>query len=418
MLIHPLGRARTRRTVHSGLCLTLIACSGSSDGDPPGTCTNISGSVTTTDGLSIRRPEEDAAGCKITDNTVSPTPATVCAKKDPDLSCLGVPEPLGTPIAVTYTGCVNSFGLEAQSDDLTVTVLRELEAATPVDPGYDLDGPPGQQGENTPSALLGRTLSTRVSDTECADLGAFSIAGIPTETNLIVRVTDQQREKSDRQYVDTYQYNIILRNRSIRSGATKTSSLVPDPGTYCSSNPCYVVDDVNTIFETTFRSVALAAGVSVIRGQQDLYDGDGQGHLAGEVQDCTSEDTVQNAVVAVDTEVRKLAYFNVGFPPDPDNVDDPKVEGSRTRTNADGLFAAIAVDVPSGGKPVKAGAAITRAVCGKDAVCMCVEGKPNPAYSVADEGEGESTVLAVRTVYIYPDSITILTFDRQLYTRP
>jgi hypothetical protein len=271
------------------------------------------------------------------------------------------------------------------------------------------------QADNTPAAVIGKTISTAVPASQCEDLGAFSIPGVPTETEIVVRVTDQQEEKDRRRYVDTYQYNIILRNSLIRSGPLPDSPLVSDPATYCPANPCYVVDDVNTIAEATFRTVSLAAGVSDVRGQSDLYDDDGQGHLAGEVQDCSSLDRIQNAVVAVDAPIRKLAYFDVGFPPDPGNLEDPVVEGTRTRTNADGLYAAIALDVPAGGKAVKVGAAITKSLCGADGVCKCTGNVENPAYTGADMGEGESTALAARTVYVYPDSITILTFDRQLY---
>jgi hypothetical protein len=395
----------------------LLSCS--SGEDPPETCSNISGAITE-QGLTIRKPEEDVAACREVANPNPGAVKTVCEKVTPDLACVGTSEPFGAPIMVTFTGCVASFGLEAQSDDLTVTIMREQLAggSTPVDPGYDLNGQAGMQTENTPSAFIAKTLSTLAPAAECVDLGTFTIANIPTETDLIVRVTDQHLPKSERAYVDTYQYNIALRNSLIRSGPMKDSPLVTDPATFCAAmgNTCYVVDDVNTINEATFKTVALAAGVSNVRGDDDLYDGDGQGHLAGEVQDCSSVDTVQNAVVAVDAEARKQAYFNVGFPPDPDNLEDPKVEGTRTRTNGDGLYAAIALDVPMGGKPVKAGAAITKSVCGADNVCKCgADGKANPAYTGADTGEGETLLLGTRTVYVYPDSITIMTFDRQTY---
>src|SRR6185295_13555701 len=129
-----------------------------------------------------------------------------------------------------------------------------------------------------------------------------------------------------------------------------------------------------------------------------LYDGMGEGHIAGEVQDCSSEDRLKNAIVALNTQSRKLAYFNVDFPPDLDNIEDPKVEGSRARTNADGLYAAIGVAVSAGGAPVKIGTAVTPSVCGPDGVCKCIDGAANPAYTAADTGEGEATALAARTV--------------------
>lgn len=395
-----------------------LGCGSENGNNPPpggGLCLNISGSVDAS-GLSIRKPEEEVQGCRGV--PASLPDARMCEKKAPDLSCLGQSDPLGTPISVIMTGCVKSFGLEAQSDDLTVTILRErLPNGASVDPGYDHSGSPGSQAENTPAARIGAVRSTSVPREQCFDLGHFRMEGVPTETPLIVRVTDQQFPKGSRQYIDTYQYNVILRNREIRQGPTADAPSVADPATYCASNPCYVVDDVNTVVDTTFRTVAITAGVSQINGSDDLYDGVGQGHVAGEVRDCTSEDTLKNAVVALSAPVRKLAYFNVDYPPSLANLEDPKVDQSRTRTNADGLYAAIAVDT-DGRSPLDIGAAITRSVCGPDGVCRCAEGKENPNYSGPDEGEADVVVLGKRSIYVFPDSITILTFDRDMYTTP
>jgi hypothetical protein len=406
-----------------------VACGGedpnnnnnANNNNNTGLCLDISGSESV-DGLSIRRPEDAVDGCHGVAGANEEE--RLCQQKAPDLTCVGQMEPLGTPINVTFTGCVNSFGLEAQSDDLSVTVLREQVGGTTTDPGYDLAGAAGMQAEKTPGALvgmdpdtgaIGHTRSKTVARDVCFDLGHFSLEGVPTETRLVVRVTDQHVEKSRRQYVDTYQYNVVLRNDAIEDAA---GAAVADPATYCVGNPCFVHDDVNTVFETTFKTVALTAGVSRIEGDDDLYDGTGQGHIAGELQDCTSEDTLRNAVVAVDTPVKKLAYFNVGYPPGVGNLEDPKVDQSRSRTNADGLYAAIAADTQDGGQPVKIGAVITRSVCGDDGVCMCKDGKTNAEWPGADTNEAKVEALGTRTIYVYPDSITILTFDRNLYTAP
>ena len=73
--------------------------------------------------------------------------------------------------------------------------------------------------------------------------------------------------------------------------------LVTDAATYCAANDCFAIDEVNTVYDVTFSLVATTAGVTNIQGGDDLYDGMGQGHVAGSVRDCTSEDTVQNAVI-------------------------------------------------------------------------------------------------------------------------
>lgn len=403
--------------------LALAACSGDDGGDDDdgpitGVCQNVTGSEEQ-DGLSIRRPTANVAGCTSVEG--SSADVRVCQEKTPDLSCLGTMTPLGTSVDVTFTGCVSSFGLEAQSDGLVVTILRERDGNQATDPGYRYSGTAvmGAGAEKTPGAFVGQVVSENVGTETCLDGGRFAIENVPTETQLIVRVTDQNQDGAGRQYVDTYQYNVVLRNDDVRSGASETDPLVSDPIGTCTSTgtaPCFVVDEVNTVFETTFTTIALTAGVSNIEGDDDLYDGVGQGHIAGEIQDCTSSDTMKNAIVAVSKDVRKLAYFNVDFPPAVANLEDPKVDQSRSRTNADGLYAAIAVDTQDGGEAVTIGAAITEDVCGADGQCQCnADGTAN----AADTGDGPTVrVLGTRQIFVYPDSITILTFDEALYSAP
>jgi hypothetical protein len=427
-----------RALIHGALPVATFFClaacgdtdsNNSATNNGPGLCFDISGNEEV-GGLSIKRPVLQVNGCKEVPGPVPVDPEddaeAFCEEIAPDLSCVGQSEPLGTPIMVTFTGCVASFGLDAQSDGLTVTLMKETVGGTKSDPGYDLNGPAGAQTEKTPGALVGHdpddmasvghVQSKTVPRATCLDLGQFSMAQVPTETQLIARVTDQNVEKARRQYVDTYQYNVLLRNDAIREGPTEADPFVTDPATYCAANPCYVIDDLNTVFETTFKTIALTAGVSRIVGDDDLYDGSGQGHIAGAVQDCTSENTMQNAVIGIDTPVKKLAYFNVSYPPAIGNLEDPKVDQSRRRTNADGLYAAIAADTQDGGQSIEIGAVITRSVCGQDGICQCKDDGVNPAWSAADTDEARVDVLGRRTIFVYPDSITILTFDRNLYT--
>lgn len=401
-----------------GAALVATGCSGDDNGDDDktggGLCLNVTGNLTES-GLTIKKPEANVSGCRGVDGSAADV--RICQEKAPDLSCHGMPEPYGTSVDVTFTGCVSSFGLEAQSDGLVVTILRERVGAQPTDPGYNYNGQPamGPGAEKTAGAYVDQVVSEAVSADVCLDGGRFSIPNVPTETPLIVRVTDQNQTAANRQYVDTYQYNVILRNAVTRSGPTLNDPIVTDTSTTCATSACYVVDDVNTVFETTFTTIALTAGVSNIEGDDDLYDGVGQGHIAGEIQDCTSEDTMKNAVVAVSSDARKLAYFNVDFPPAVANLEDPKVDQSRTRTNADGLYAAIAVDTQDGGEEVTIGAAITEDICGADGECACIDDRTkNPANG----DDPTVTVLGTRRIFVYPDSITILTFDRALYTAP
>ena len=124
-----------------------------------------------------------------------------------------------------------------------------------------------------------------------------------------------------------------------------------------------------------------------------------------------------NAVVGIDAKAKQRTYFNVGFPPeDRDNLADPKAEVTRTMTNADGLYAFLAVDTQDGATPVKIGAAVTQSVCGDDGVCQCLEdGDKNPAWSAADSNEGQVSILGERTIFVFPDSITLMSFDKSMY---
>jgi hypothetical protein len=392
--------------------LALFGCnapkSAGGDAGPP-MCTNISG-TTSQDGLTYRKPEADAEGCHIVPNPDGTSPANVCMQKTPDLSCLGMTAQRGTPVNVTLTGCVKAFGIDSTSYDLTVTVLRETAPnGMRTDPGYAIGGMAGMQAENTPAAVIGHTISTQVPLSDCVDQGGYTIPNVPTETPLIIRVTQQNEDAANRNYVDTYQYNVILSNSEVQDAMGQP---VTDPVTHCSTASCRFVRNTNTVENATFTVIAHAAGVSSFPGQDDLYDGVGDGHIAGEVRDCTSIDKIQNAVVALDTQPIKVAYFNVGFGGGIWNIDDPKPEGTRQRTNADGLYTAIAINTQMGGQPVKIGAAITPAVC-PNGVCKCnADGTPNSAWSGSDPS---STVLGDRTVYVFPDSITILTFDKTLY---
>lgn len=395
---------------------TLLFAACSKDPvDPPDPAMCTANLETVASGVTLKNPDRDPSGCHEIANPAG-DPMTVCERKTPDFACVGRQVSRGVSVNVTLRGCVTTFGLGADSDDLTVTVLRERVNDMAVDPGYDVLGMPGMQDEHTPGAVIGRAISTEVPVAQCPDTGFYEIANVPTETDLIVRVTDQNLEESLRQKVDTYQYNFRLRNDSL---VDMNGSAVADPAS-CANTPCFVSEEVNTIAIATFRTIPRAAGVSVIRGESNLFDGDGEGHIAGEVQDCTSEDKVQNAIVGVSADARKVTYFNAGFDSSdgPGTLDDPKPLQTRPRTNGDGLYAAIGVETAQGGEPVTVAAAIKGTECGDDMICKCnADGTTNPAWSAPDANEG-ARILGSRTVYVFPDSITIMTFDRGMYETP
>lgn len=397
---------------------TLALLSSCGGDDPPVTppgdvCVGVAGTVPA-GGLEIRRPTRDTSACHEVPKAGATMGEVTCEQKAPELSCLGVPSPRETPVLVTLRACVETFGIGATSYGLSVTILPEKKPdGTPSDPGYDVAGAPGQQTNR--STPIGQAVSTEVPMADCKDLGFVEIPNVPTETDLVARVTQQQLPKANRTYVDTYQYGLLLRNSAITDAA---GAPVANPSVTCMNTPCFVRETVNTIQNATYNTIARAAGVTSVQGESDLYDGMGQGHIAGEVQDCTSEDRLQHAVVSLSATARKLSYFNVGFAANEGNLDDPKPSSTRTMTNADGLYLGLAVDTMPGGVPVTVGAAITPSVCGADGICPCNGEAKNPAWTAADAGEGETKVLGTRRVYVFPDSVTIMTFDRNLYTTP
>ncbi len=401
----------------TALTLALAACGDStdpgSDGGTPddggGACFNIQGTIAV-GGVQVERPREDPSAC----NETPQSDRTICTEIASDFSCVGATANRGTPATVTARGCLVAFGIDVPTTaEINVALFREFNAqGQPVDPGYDVNGAPGQQANNTPAAFLGSQVTRAVARTRCKDEGYYEIAGIPTETPLIIRVTEQHLGKTERIQVDTYQYNVALDNADITDDA---GNPVADPST-CTAATCFVELETNTISNATFLTTATTAGVSSIPGQDDLYDGSGQGHIAGRVRDCNYR-TVQHATVGLDIAARKLAYFNVDFgSSNAWNFDNPRPFASRRSTNADGLYSAIGIDAPRAGQAVTIGAAITPSVCGADGVCPCTElNTQNPAWTAADTGEGETIALGSRVAFVFPDSVTLLSFDDNTY---
>jgi hypothetical protein len=411
MLRHPL------LPILSVFTLALAACGDSVDTgadagpqDGGAACFNVSGQVAVGP-VQVERPRDDTKACN---ETPQPPDKTICAEVAADFSCAGNALAPSTPASVTARGCLVAFGIDVPTtSEITVALFREFEPdGDPVDPGYDVDGAPGQQANNSPGAFLGAQVTQAVERTRCADEGYYEIAGIPTETPLIIRVTEQQLGKTERIQVDTYQYNVLLRNADVKDA---NGDPVADVST-CTPTTCFVELEANTISNATFLTTATTAGVSSIPGSDDLYDGAGQGHIAGRVRDCNYR-TVQHATVGLDVTARKLAYFNVDFgDSNAWNFDNPRPFASRRSTNADGLYSAIGIEAPPGGRAVTIGAAITPSVCGADGVCPCTElNTPNPAWSAADTGEGETIPLGFRVAYVFPDSVTLLSFDSKTY---
>lgn len=408
-----------RRSLAS-LCLLLppLGCGDSSDpgsdaglSDGGGACFNVQGTISV-GSVEVERPREDTKACQEEPRGES----SICTETAPDFGCVGDALNPGTPATVTARGCLVAFGIDVPTTaDIAVALFREFDAQNrPVDPGYDVNGAPGQQTNNTPAAFLGQQVTQAVSRDRCKDEGFFSIAGIPTETPLIIRVTEQHLAKNERIQVDTYQYNVMLRNTEVTDA---NGDPVADVSA-CTAETCFVELEANTISNATFLTTATTAGVSSIPGSDDLYDGMGQGHMAGRVRDCNYR-TVQHATVGLDVTVRKLAYFNVDFgASNAWNFDNPRPFASRRSTNADGLYSAIGIDAPRSGQAVTIGASITPTVCGPDGVCRCTElNTQNPAWSAADTGEGETIALGSRVTFVFPDSVTLLTFDDKTYAR-
>jgi hypothetical protein len=174
-----------------------------------------------------------------------------------------------------------------------------------------------------------------------------------------------------RTFVDTYQFGIHISPDRVED-CPDDQAMTFGEGARC------VEFEANAIAETTARLIPIVAGHpnGGIGGSEDLHDGNGNGAIAGEVRDC-DDDQLLGATVTSSVAPVVMSYF--------DGTADPRPSVGRQYTNTDGIYAAI--DIPVGTAPVE--------------VTVTAEGRV----------DGAARALGSQRVLVYPDSVTIYSFD-------
>lgn len=258
-----------------------------------------------------------------------------------DLGCLAAPPAAGASKPITLKGFVRLFSSGNDSKGVKIEIFEE--------------GKDGALGEPVGNAVV-----TTESDAEmmpkpdwpskCPDGGcsfrAYSYAGVPTETPLVIKTSDAT---GGQQWAALYDYNVYIANSAVSA---------TDEGSY----------EVSAVAATDLNTVASAAGGFTIRQDRGL--------LAGEVHDCAD---VRVSGATVDTDVAHegdMFYFG-------ENEADPLPDKSRGTlgTSKIGLFGALNV---TAGVPVR----------------LSAVGKVN----------GTTTLLGTHVVQTFPGSVTALSF--------
>lgn len=258
------------------------------------------------------------------------------------LGCLDDPGVVGTSKTITLTGFVRLFSSGNDSSGVKIEIYKE--------------GDNGALGE-----LVGAPVSTTKDSAaldpkptylkKCPDGGcvyrAFTYAGVPTETRLIIKTSDAA---GGDQWAALYDYNIFFANDLVEAGDT-ISNYQP---------AAVAATDINT--------VASAAGGFTVK--QD------KGVLAGEVHDCGD---VRVAGATVDTDVGHegdMFYFG-------ENEADPLPDKSRGAlgTSKLGLFGTL--NLPTG-QPIR--------------------------ISALGKRGGQTVLLGTHTVQAFPGAVTALSF--------
>lgn len=227
------------------------------------------------------------------------------------LDCFANPPAAGTPQQIRVRGCIESFGLDADTrPGLSVTFYKLSDLSTPL------------------LVLPSQPDSDIYTDgTTCKYKGGFdtnsatgSVKTLPSDTVLVAKVSDTSTAKT---FVDTWSWNRVYQ---LASGQTEVKNA-----------------KVNAILKQTYQLIPGYAGLSSIPA--------GHGAIAGSVQDCGGYALGDAVVTFAGISPRRTLYFN-GV------SDNENPQASRLATNLDGIFAAV--DVAPGTGTVTAAAKQTQ----------------------------------------------------------
>ncbi|MFT7622634.1 MAG: hypothetical protein ACI9WU_001807 [Myxococcota bacterium] len=303
----------------------------------------------------------------------------------PNLDCVGgaITAPADGPETATIYGIVDRFGGGRQTINMQVSVFLASEwppaecTGRPFDEQRDcfreVEAPNGWSTISTDPEIEGQEVPATCSKHqdcpsgyECVDLdffvcsaqfGLYEIAGIPTNTALVIRArNDESASIFDSKWKDTYTHGIyVFSDRVDDDGRYKTNALMVSDSQW------------KTIPNTLFVSGGIKKG---------------NGALGGRIRDCRGGDdrpsfTVGWASVNALTPGSALGYFN-------DNEADTVPLVDRKGTDIFGRF--TIVDVPPGANRVAA----------------------------AINLDGTVTSLGAEDAYVVPDSLSVVAFPGKL----
>ncbi|MCG3174124.1 MAG: hypothetical protein GMKNLPBB_02348 [Myxococcota bacterium] len=247
-----------------------------------------------------------------------------------DLACNeNKPAKPAGPDKADAEGCINVFGLDANTDGVTLEI-RKYEAGKNWD---DLE-------------KITTVTATLDADDKCGNKGKYAVKGVPTNTLLVF-------ETKGAGFVTTRQFNMYF-------PADKAADL--------KLNNEWT--DANIIAESTYKLIPIVAGVP--SGVKK-----GNGAVAGTIRDCAFN-RLENAIVGMTKRPTKLTYFN-------GNTDSPQPDPTRSASNKDSTYAAIDIGAGqmkvvaggnSGGKWMKAGELNIEGIA--DGVVILSFGRPRP----------------------------------------
>ena len=267
----------------------------------------------------------------------------------PDLSCLVQPGSPGTPQLVTLTGYVWAFSSGSDTAGVRVEVYAENHPETP-------DGTFGA----TPLGTYATSASDPVDpidttwDSKCPNGCSFrqyTIAGIPTETPLVLVTSDGGGSSA---WVTRYEYGVYLASADVQGGVAH------------------------------YDATAMAGpDVETIAGSVGLSVNAGTGQLIGEVHDCSG---IRLSGATVDVDIQH--FFAIDYFADDES--DPLPSFQLTDTSPIGMFSALNVQT---GVPVRV-----------TAVGACPPGAASATPPVCDLGA--YATLGTYVVQMFPGAVT------------
>ncbi len=276
-------------TLLSFVLLTFMACEGGQTAIDPNA------------GGNDENGENEGVCGASAENATPGEPAQLPEGDAPNLDCMDNPEVLEAGQNITMQGCLDIFGIgNMASPNLKVAVYSRDQDPSTEDPNYGVS----DVALRTTEGEMGELADA------CAYKGYYRIEGVPTHERLIVKIYDTSDDFS-RVAVNTYVYDVFLRNSEIAEGAVNYEPVV--------------------IYNSSYDSIPTLAG-RPIEGGQVKYDNEGRSVVAGEMHDCDGV-VIQNTNVtpSYDDSQARLVYTD-------GDADDPKPDVLRNSTNSDGIY--------------------------------------------------------------------------------